>query len=67
MTKTEIKATSGRIERLSENTGVQKVEAGTWSARSITVRVAGPSRGERVASINDRLRGSAFRNVNTAD
>lgn len=67
MTRTEIRATSGSIRGMSENTRAPKVDATTWSARSVTVKVSGSSRSERVSSINERLRGGSTRNVSTAD
>lgn len=67
MTKTEIRTTSGSIEGLSANTRSQKVEATSWSSRSVTVKVSSSPRSERVASINRRLHGGTSRNVSTSD
>lgn len=67
MTKTEVRTTSGSILGLSENTGAEKVDATSWSSRSVTVKVSSSSRGDRVATINERLRGSSPRSVSTAD
>jgi len=67
MTITKIRTKSGSIGNLSEITAAQKIEATMWSARSITVKVSRSSRSERIASINERLRGGTSRNVSTAD
>ncbi len=66
MTKTEIKIKSGQISSLNENTGSKRVESLTWSARSVSVTVSNSSRSERVATINERLRGSGARSVSTS-
>lgn len=66
MNKTEVRATSGTMSRLTENTGPQKTEATTWSSRSVTVTVANSSRSERIATLNERLRGAGSRSVSTS-
>lgn len=66
MTKTEIRATSGTMRGLSENTGAQKTEASSWSARSITVTVSSSPRGQRISALNERLRGVGSRSVNSS-
>lgn len=66
MTKTEVRATSGTMRGLSENTGSQKTEASSWSARSVTVTVSSTSRSERISALNDRLRGGGSRSVSSS-
>lgn len=66
MTKTEIKATSGTMRGLSENTGAQKTETSSWSARSVTVTVSSSSKGERISVLNERLRGVGSRSASSS-
>ncbi len=68
MTRKEVTVKSGSISGLSEGTGSQKVEASSWSSRSVSVTVSSSSssRSERMVSLNDRLRGSSGKSVNTS-
>ena len=61
MTRRQITTTSGRIENVTDNTRAQEQSAGTWSARAVKVTILDGSRGERVASLNARLRGNSYR------
>jgi len=67
MADKEVSATSGRFSGPTANTGAQKVEASTWTSRSVSITVSASNRGERLVSLNDRLRGSSSRSTTTSE
>lgn len=63
MAEKEVSATSGRFSGPAVSTGAQKVEASTWTSRSVSITVSASRRGERLVTLNDRLRGSSSRST----
>lgn len=66
MSQREITATSGRMNSLVASTGSEKTESAGWSSRTVLVKVPGSSRNDRLTILNDRLRGSSGKVVNTS-
>lgn len=61
-----ITATSGRMNGLMAGTGSEKTESSGWSSRTVLVKVPSSSRNDRLTILNDRLRGSSGKIVNTS-